>query len=182
MYGRRPGGSPGYPVRIAGRSFAVEFVVACIVLLGFSLLALRLRTLRFLATVVRFLPALVLRIPRLDATILDDTRRVRAESLSHRSDRLPMWERGFHYSLDRPVLGYGLDLNRFVEFGRANEETYLRLSRTRGANDHNTHLMLVLDPGLVGVAPLRVFIGIVLRHGFQLYLSPRRGPIETAAT
>ncbi|MEN8149673.1 MAG: O-antigen ligase family protein [Planctomycetota bacterium] len=118
--------------------------------------------------------------PRLDPTILDDTRLVRAESLSHLSDRLPMWEKGFDYFLRRPLLGHGFGMNRFVEFGRANEELFHSLNRTRGSNYHNTHLMLALDLGLVGVALLWAFIAYVLKRGVEIYRSPRRGPIETA--
>ena len=48
----------GQQVRIAGQTFPFELVVACIVFLGFCLLALRLRTLLFLTIVVLFLPSL----------------------------------------------------------------------------------------------------------------------------
>jgi len=118
--------------------------------------------------------------PKLDSTVLDETRFIRAESLAHFSDRLPMWEKGFDYFLQRPFLGYGYGMNKFVEFGRANTELLITLIRTRGANYHNTHLQLALDLGLAGVLLLWGFITIVLRRGLDIYRMERRGPLEVA--
>ena len=130
-------------------------------------------------TLVPLLLLLVLS-PTLDATVLDDTRFIRAESLAHFSDRLPMWEKGFEYFLKEPFLGYGFGMNKFVEFGRANTELLLSLIRTRGANYHNTHLQLALDLGLAGVVLLWTFIAVVLRRGLEIYRLERRSTLNMA--
>jgi O-antigen ligase len=116
--------------------------------------------------------------PKLDPTVLDDTRFIRTKSLATFSDRLPMWEKGFDKFLERPIYGYGYGMSKFAEFGRANVALELSLLRTRGMNYHNAHLQVALDFGLLGLLAFWIYIFLVLKSGLAVYRSPRRSPLE----
>ena len=142
---------------------------------------------RLALTLAAVLPPLLLLIilaPRLETGVMAEsdisTRIIRADTIENLSDRLPMWEEGFGYFLERPILGWGFGMNKFIAYGRADFDLERAIVKLGDKNYHTTHLQLAMDLGVVGLVVFWVFLVSVLRRGFAVFRRKEHGELELA--